>query len=235
MSWRARAARQAKRLWPHVVAAFVVFHVAAQCVDSIPDVSLAMNKRAWSEPRVRDELQRWAGVLGVSRADLEGELWILGTMVMDARKTVGAPFRPYLRATAQRQAWAMFVAGSRTQERFRVVARACAVDDAGCDWQLLYARGDDAHTFMQDTLEHARIRSAAFRWGWPQMQKSYERGCRAIAARVFAARPELVVVQCRFVRTQAPGKDGVVDGKERDGPRETVNRADVVDVIEAVR
>ncbi|HEY4224070.1 MAG TPA: hypothetical protein VGO62_22095, partial [Myxococcota bacterium] len=172
-----------RRAWPHVVAAFVIYHVVANALDCIPEVSMGMNKAAWHEPRVRHELDVWAARLGVERRSFEDELWALGQTFQGVRRAMLTPFRPYLNATAQHQAWAMFIAGTRDRDRFEVRARSCSGRDEDCDWRTLYARDDDDHAFLRDILESPRVRSAIFRWGWPQNKASYQRGCRAIAKR----------------------------------------------------
>jgi hypothetical protein len=185
---------------PHAVAVFIVFHVAASCVEAIPDLRLGLDRKVWQEPRVRHELNRWAARLAMPLEQLEDLMFVSGTFINDARVALRTPFAPYAKAVGLKQAWAMFVAGSRHRDRFQVRGRACET----CDWQVLYLRNDEQHTFMKDTLENARVRSATFRWGWPQAKKSYTRGCAAIAQRAFAERPELMIVECRFEKTTSP-------------------------------
>lgn len=193
-----------RRLIPHVVAAFVLFHVAASCVEAIPDLRQGLDRKVWKEPRVRHELDRWATRLGMPRDDMEELMFRSGTLVNEARLALRTPFGPYARTVGLKQAWAMFVAGSRHRDRFQIRGRACPSTSTACDWEILYFRNDDEHTFMRRTLENARVRSATFRWGWPQAKKSYTRGCDAIGARAFALRPDLVEVECRFEKTTSP-------------------------------
>ncbi len=199
-----RYRRGVRRIWTHVVAVFVVFHVAASCADVIPDVSMGMNRRRWSEPRVERELQAWAERLGMPLPVFEDRLYQAARLLLHTRRAISSPFRPYLALTGQHQSWAMFVAGTTTSDTFEVRARACPVRDDACDWELLYRRGDPAHGFMKTVLEASRIRSAVFKWGWPLDRTAYTRGCTAVARRAFAARPALAVVQCRFARVASP-------------------------------
>lgn len=193
-----------KKLVPHFVAAFLVFHVTAMLIEVIPDLRMGLDRKAWKEPRVRHELQRWADRLHVERDNLEEVLFFLGSGINDTRQALRTPFKPYLKATGQKQAWAMFVAGSRFRDRFQIRGRACGAKDPSCDWEVLYFRNDPEHVWMKSVLENARVRSATFRWGWPQGQKSYQRGCRAIAWRAFHERDDLQLVECRFEQTEAP-------------------------------
>lgn len=193
-----------QRLFPHMVAAFIVFHVAASCVEALPDVRLGLDRKAWKEPRVRHELERWATRLAMPREQMEELLFLSGTWLNETRLALRTPFAPYARKVGLKQSWAMFVAGSRTRDRFQIRGRTCAPRSTACDWQVLYFRNDQEHTFLRDALETARARSATFRWGWPQGKKGYVRGCNALGARAFAADPALVAVECRFELSTSP-------------------------------
>lgn len=193
-----------KKLVPHFVAAFLVFHVTAMLIEVIPDLRMGLDRKAWQEPRISHELQRWADRLHMQQDSLEEILFFLGSAINDTRQALRTPFKPYLKASGQKQAWAMFVAGSRFRDRFQIRGRACGVKDPSCDWEILYFRNDPEHVWMRSELENARVRSATFRWGWPQGQKSYQRGCRAIAWRAFHERDDLQLVECRFEQTEAP-------------------------------
>lgn len=193
-----------KKLLPHLVAAFLVFHVTAMLIEVIPDLRMGLDRKAWKEPRVAHELQRWADRVHMQRDDLEEILFFLGSAINDTRQALRTPFKPYLRVSGQKQAWAMFVAGSRFRDRFQIRGRSCGAKDPSCDWEILYFRNEPEHVWMKGVLENARVRSATFRWGWPQGQKSYQRGCRAIAWRAFHERDDLKLVECRFEQTEAP-------------------------------
>lgn len=211
-----------RRLLPHVVAAFILFHVAASCVEAIPDLRMGLNRTMWKEPRVRHELDRWARRLGMPRDEMEDLMFLAGTTIHEGRGMLRAPFSPYVKAVSLRQSWAMFVAGSRHRDRFQIRARTCEPQSSACDWQVLYFRNDDDAQYMKSILENARVRSATFRWGWPTAKKSYTRGCDAIGARLFAERPELVAVECRYEKTTspdpregAPPQEAATFGRER--------------------
>ena len=130
------------RWWPHVVACFVILHVTSSCIDAIPDLGLGLNRRSWQEPRVRFELNRWAARLSVDRKELEDTLFAFGVAVQTARTSIEKPVKPYLTLSGDQQSWAMFVAGTRTRDRFQIRSRMCPVEDATCDWEVLYTRND---------------------------------------------------------------------------------------------
>lgn len=202
-----------QKLVPHFVAAFLVMHVVAMFIEVIPDLRMGLDRKAWKEPRVSHELDRWAQRLHMDREQMEDILWTLGRGITDARQALRTPFKPYTKLSGQKQAWAMFVAGSRFRDRFQIRVRACGLKDPTCDWEVVYFRNDPEKRWMASVLENARVRSATFRWGWPQGQKSYQRGCRAIAKRMFAERDDVQYVQCRFEQTSSP------DPRKPDAPQ----------------
>lgn len=194
-----------------LAAVFVVLHIVSSCVDVVPNLGQALDRRTWREPRVRHELDLWAARLGMERAPFEDRLYKLTRSIQGTRALVETPLRPWLDVTGNKQSWAMFIAGTRDRDRFQVRARTCTPSDPSpteverCPWIALYTRGVDEEDFLRDILEHPRVRSATFRWGWPAKKKAFQRGCAAIARRVFEAKPDVVDVQCRWERSASPG------------------------------
>ena len=193
------------RIWPSVVAAFFVFHVAANCADAIPAAPMA--RATWATPRVREEFDAWAHRLGVSRPDLENFLWSAGQDLNAVHSAANAPFVPYLHVLGLRQRWGLFVGGARYRERLEIRTRTCAVD-ADCAWETIYLRGDPTHQRLATLLESTRLRTAIASCGINN--RNYARGCRAIAVQVLADVSDAQAVQCRFVRglTPSPGDAG---------------------------
>jgi hypothetical protein len=202
-----------RRLWPHLVAAFVVLHIGASVADALPNPAPGMDRRAWREPRVRHELNRWATRLGMERAALEDLLWETAHGWIGIRRTLLTPFRPYLALSGVKQNWSMFVAGSRYRDRFQIRARACAPDDRSCEWVAVYTRSVEEEGWWREKLEHPRVRSGTFRWVWPDHARRYQQGCVSLARALFAERADAEAVQCRFERSVAPGPHVDKEGK----------------------
>jgi tetratricopeptide (TPR) repeat protein len=197
---QARLVTLARRIWPHVIAVFLVVHVVANSLDVVPDLRLGLDKRAWTDPRARRELQMWADRFGVERQRLEDFAYDAGQTIQSVRNAVVAPFRPYLSFTGLRQSWAMFGAGTEISDRFGVRMRRCA----DCPWEELYVHADPASSWRKNVLAHPRVRSGIFRWGWPTGRASYKRGCEAIARLVVADFADAATVQCRFESATLP-------------------------------
>lgn len=194
-----------RRVAPHVVAGFVVLHVAAACLDVIPGLSEGLDRRNWREPRVRQELDVWAERLGLERNGLEERLADVVKTAQSVRTALRKPVEPYLQLSGMKQSWTMFMAGTPERDRFQIRGRSCPVSDESCSWIPLYTQGETTTGNWREVLEHPRVRSQVFRWGWARKNASYRAGCRSLARRMFAEHVEFTTVECRFERSTAPG------------------------------
>src|SRR3712207_1298002 len=66
--------------WPHVRAALVLLHLIVIFILALPSLDAGLNRAAWSNPTVQQELASWAGVLNncglrVTSAELEEHMW----------------------------------------------------------------------------------------------------------------------------------------------------------------
>jgi hypothetical protein len=186
------------RVRPQLVAAFVLFHLAANCVSSLPDLGRGLDRRAWRDPRARRELQLWADRFGMERPRFEERIYAIGVAAQDVRVAMSEPFGPYMRMTGLRQSWAMFAAGTEMSDRFGLRVRRCPLEDRSCEWEMIYIHADPERAWRRSVIGHPRIRSAIFRWSWPSYVGNYERGCNAIARLVFRDFPDVTAVQCGF-------------------------------------
>ena len=94
-------------------AAFVLFHVVAITVMSIPAPVGGMSEARWATPAGKREIHGWAEAvravgLDVSDQALRDFVWKAGTAWLSFRNDAVAPFRPYLVYTGSRQSWRMF-------------------------------------------------------------------------------------------------------------------------------
>lgn len=186
--------------WPHVIAAFVIFHALANTVNVVPNVARALDRRSWADARIQREMRVWSGRFGLEPEELEERLYDLAVGYHEVRSAITRPFEPYMDLTGMRQSWLMFNAGTEESDRFGVRMRRCELADP-CYWEPLYVHADPEHDWRAAQLGHPRVRSMIFRWGWPSYHERYEGGCRAIAAMAFDDFSDAEVVQCRFERT----------------------------------
>ncbi len=191
------------RWLPHLIGAFVVFHVAASSLSMIPSLSRALDRRAWADERAQREMRVWSARFGMEQRAFEDELYEVVVTYQTVRDRALTPFEPYMRWTGQRQSWLMFNAGTQSSDRFGVRARDCA----SCPWETIYLHADPAHAWRAHQLGHPRVRSMIFRWGWPSYAERYDAGCRAIANLAFLDDPDTQYVECGFSRTTLHSPD----------------------------
>ena len=180
-------------------------------VAAIPDVGRANGN--WDDPRVNDELTSWARALGLSPSSFKRSLQTMVDDVVGIRRLAMKPFRPLLDATGLRQAWVVFVAGTRQADRFEVVG--FRNDGVVVD---LYRRGDDTAQHDATLIEGSRFRNATFLAAWPdQRGKRWRRRvCDILARRAFADDDALTSVRCSFLRRRnvKPG-EGPIPEEQR--------------------
>jgi hypothetical protein len=111
--------------------------------------------------------------------------------VQPIQRAVLSPFAWVTRELRFTQRWALFQSASPARFRMEVEGR----DRAGA-WRALYRAGDDAATEDAALLEYRRIRGA---WN-PTVRTMGQYGPFVdwLAARLFAAHPELVAVRVRM-------------------------------------
>jgi len=106
-------------------AAFVLFHVVAITVMSLPAPVGGMEEARWATPAAKREIHHWGeavrGVgLDATDASLRDFVWKAGSAWLSFRNDVVAPFRPYLVYTGSRQSWRMFAMVEHEQGQLAV-------------------------------------------------------------------------------------------------------------------
>ena len=193
------------RLWPHLRAALVLFHVACIFVISFPAPIGGMHRANWKVPSVQQDFEAWARLLHVSAAALEETLYQAATVWMSVRSTVARPFGPYVRWTGCDQPWRMFVGPVRNQAKLQIQARvAGAPPDA---WETLFEERSTEHRWHEVTFAQERLRTQLSRWPWPGYRSAFESGCAYFARLAFAERPDVQQVRCRFWSAPSPNPE----------------------------
>ncbi len=214
------------RLWPHLRAAFVAFHLLAISLDASPSPGAGMNRSAWSDPTVQGEFTRWARFLGTDRKTLEDALWAFAQQFVKARGAVMTPFNPWLEHTGTSQSWQMFVAPHRfpTRMQLQILPAANPADPAAdlrirdADWQTVYEERSPDDTWQAARFDTERLRASIFRWGWPNYQSAWKNACRVFARDLVreardAGSPAPVAVRCRMFKQESPSPEAIRDDK----------------------
>lgn len=185
-------------LWPQLRAAFVAFHLAAITLSALPTPEGGMNRGNWADPTVQAELDAWAGRFGADPDTFEERLWTFAQAYVEGYRVLLAPFLPYEELAGTEQSWKMFVAPHKFPTRLQIGARA-----GEGEWRTLFEEGSLTATWRRSLLRTERLRSATFRWGWPNFAGAWSRGCTALARLAFADDPSLMEVRCRFWKARS--------------------------------
>lgn len=198
--------------WPHLRAAFVLFHLGAIFVAGMPSTDAAMKPSAWKDPTVQAELAAWADRLGTPEPALEARLFELAGAWARGRRTLERPFAPYLALTATDQTWQMFVAPHMFPTRFEI-----AVDRGDGAWDTVFQERSETATWSRALLGTERLRASIFRWGWGAYASAYHKGCGALARRLFAEDAAVLGVRCRFWKARSPSPEEARRGAQPEG------------------
>ncbi len=202
--------------WPQLRAAFVIFHVAAVLLGSVPAPEGGMRKAAWQDPTVKDELSAWAGRvrsvgLEVSDEDFQERLWDLAVGYSQLRESVLAPFQPYYRRLGVNQSWRMFIAPHRYPARLHIEVR------EGGAWRTVYTARSREATWRAHQLDHDRMRSAVFRYAWASYGRSWRQLSDWLALRAAEDFPDATAVRLRYFKQKSPSPAEVLSGQEPPG------------------
>lgn len=192
----------------HLIAAFVLWHALAMLVSSLPSPGRGMDRSYWKDPTVQAELTTWARMLRANPDTFQDRLYAAAGVVQGAKNAVYAPFKPWLKATNTTQSWKMFVAPHRFPARPEIQVRS-----EGGEWETVYLEGDPTATWRAERFATERMRAATFAWGWPQADSRWRAACGAFADELFAERPDIASVRCRYLKRQSPSAADVLAGE----------------------
>ncbi len=149
----------------HLLAGFVLFHLASACILSVPASGGMRDISAWRAPHAQRELAVWAERargLGwdVSNSEFEAWLWDFAHDYLEVRDQIAAPFSLYAHYTGALQGWSMF-ANPQTEPAWLVVD----VRDEGGDFRTVYRERSDSEEWMRRQLDFNRVRKLEGRLG----------------------------------------------------------------------
>ena len=208
------------RAWPHVRALLIAIHIVAVVVLAIPDAGgVALSRKSWKNPTVQAELKAWAqrlSALGLQTdaATLEQDVFEIARSWTEGLAWLRAPVRPYAEYLGVRQTWRMFVAPHRHPAKFQV-----DVEQDG-QWRPVQVARSDQYGWRSHQLDHVRVRSLLFRYGWKRYRRFYRAFAEWIADRAAEDFPAAQRVRVRMVgfRTPTPQEvqsDAIPEGEFR--------------------
>lgn len=202
--------------WAQLRAALVALHVAAVVLAAVPAPEGAMRRSAWQDPTVQDELRAWAerlrGLgLELSDAAFQERLWQVAARYTAARRAALAPFQPYYRYLGVHQSWRMFVAPHRYPSRLHIEVR------EGQTWRTVYVARAPDQAWLGEVLDNHRMRSALFRYAWPQYGRTWRELGDWVAARAAVDFPTASHVRLRYWKQRTPSPQEARAGREPRG------------------
>lgn len=200
------------RWWPQVRACLVAVHLVAITLSALPSPEGGLNRKNWADDTVQAEFSAWADRFGMEPKAFEDALWEFANAYNRGYKRLLTPVKPYERLVGSEQSWKMFIAPHRFPTRLDIDGRA-----ENGEWSVLYAESSPTAVWRKDLLRLERLRSAIFRWGWPDYGTAWGKGCAALAALAFADFPELAEVRCRFWKAKSPSPAEATSGELPDG------------------
>ena len=200
------------RMWPHLVAAYVAYHIVSILVAAIPGLDGAMDRQSWKDPTVQNEFSAWANRLDglgieMDAARLEDVAWRFAETWIACRRVLMTPFYAYQRTVGAEQSWSMFVAPHRHPSRLCIDIR-----QEGGQWQSVYIARSDEDVWRRDQFDHIRFRSAVFRYAWPQYKTVFENLAAWIATQVQEDFSEADQVRVRFFRFTTLSPEQIREG-----------------------
>ncbi|MEM7158202.1 MAG: hypothetical protein AAF799_35500 [Myxococcota bacterium] len=206
------------RAWPHVRALLVALHIVAVLLLAIPDAGgVALERASWKNPTVQAELSAWAERLSTlgyhtDTATLEGDVYAVAKSWTGTLKALRVPVRPYSDYLGVRQTWRMFVAPHRHPATLHV-----DIEEDG-QWRPIHVARSDEYDWRRGQLDHPRMRSMLFRYGWKRYDRYYRGLTRWLATQAAGDFPQATRVRIRMYgfRTPTPEEvraDAIPEGK----------------------
>ena len=183
---------------------------------AIPSPSGGMQRSAWKDPTVQDEIHAWSSRLtwlgfSADPVEFEDQLWDFATAYMDARNKIIRPAFAYARWCGTWQPWQMFVAPHRYPSRLHVDV---LIDET---WQPIYIARSSNHDWQRPLLDHERVRSMLFRYAWRHHRRNHRKFCKWLAVSAAEDFPDATQIRMRWHQTQTPTPEEVRSGSISEG------------------
>jgi len=204
----------------------VALHLFAVTAMALPSAGSGLNRAAWANPTVQNELAAWTARLqrlglSITQEELEERIWDLAVGYEGVRQAVLAPFRPYYEYCGTWQSWRMFVAPHRYPGRLEIDV------DRGHGWEPLYVARSPEHSWRRTLFDHDRSRAAIFRYSWKHYRGPRKDFTDWVAREVMAEDPEAREIRVSWKRYRTPSPEEVRAGEVPAETRDLSNRRDL--------
>ncbi len=217
--------------WPHLRALFVLYHLLAVVILSLPSAGALTSESMWRSANFKADIAGYAEALqglGVETTPkaLGARLKRAALSFAGIRRAISWPFGRYAELVGARQGWAMFASPQRHPAELHVEIE---VDGA---WRLLYRPHDDEAEWRGETMRHNRVRKFAGRFARGFVPKNYEELATWLATEASGDFPEANAVRVRLYRYRSLPPEAIRNGERPEGRYE---RARVFDAEELRR
>jgi hypothetical protein len=207
---------EVRKHWPTIRALLLLFHVTAVTLAAVPAPEGGMSRDAWKDPTVQGEFDAWFNRLKPlgyegDRAQFESSIWYFAVAYATTRGQILAPFEPYYDYAGTAQPWRMFVAPHRFPGRLSIDI------ERGGAWGNVYTERSPTADWLGTILDHDRMRSAIFRYSWPQYGRAYGQFCEWIQSRATDAFPDAQRIRIRFFKYRTRSPSEVLRNAPEDG------------------
>jgi hypothetical protein len=186
----------------HLRALFIVFHVGAVLLGSIP-MPKGLRREEMDSASMAPSLAPWEALaqrLGLAD-DQRGArdlLFRLAEGGIATRKAIIDPFQPYYRLSRARQGWTMFGFVNHRPCRLEIEV------DRGAGWEKLYVARSSEHDWEQALFDQERMRALVNPWSHGQNRKQFATFAAWVARRVGAQQADVQRVAVSMVRLRNP-------------------------------
>jgi hypothetical protein len=178
-------------------------------LSAIPSPEGGMNRQNWKERTVQAEFAMWAARFGMQEPVFEDRLWAFASVYQHVLDVILTPVDEWEDLSGMSQSWKMFVAPHRFPSRLQIQART----SPDAEWETVFEERSETAMWHAEIFDTERLRSAIFRWSWPNFVRSYHNACEAFANLLFAERADVQAMRCRFQTGASPSPEEVREGR----------------------
>lgn len=193
---------------PHLRVAFILVHLAAITIASLPSPLGVTRRSNWELPQVTAELRAWSQRLSTLGIEVEPEqlretTFAAATRWVAVHVALRAPFVPYYECCGTAQAWRLFGAPDPFPSRLWIDLR---IDG---EWVPVYHEHSDEHAWMRSALASSRGRALAHIYADARRHGDLERLARWLADEAAHDFPRATEIRLRYLRAPLPGPEAL--------------------------
>ena len=199
----------------YVRAAVITFALVVHGIPALP-LPRSIKRSQFDTPMASEEMARWSrlvGSVGIDRSasQLSDLFFAMGTVAVDARKMMVAPFARFYRVSGTGQGWGLFTYPDSFPHQLCVDIRR-----EGGGWEQIYAGLDPTDDWHRPQLVYRRIRGV-YDGSTEKPGITYTNFVSWVSGEAFADFPDAEAVRVSFLRAHntRPGEPQDPEKKRR--------------------